>query len=243
MELILRVAFLVALFVVAFHSYAKTRYLIRRKHWHFVFYAGLGISSLGIAFAPFLPALTTFLGLSFLLLGVGGIVRYLKRFSIRDHLTNLYTRPYFFEEWLPREVKRAGRTGGTIAFAMLDVDGFKRINDERGHAAGDRLLERLAQAILENIRSGDIAVRFGGDEILLAFPGGQEESARKALERIARALDGISFSSGISVWKGDAEPEAVIREADHRMYEEKRKKSWESAPSRSSYRSCFPGGS
>jgi len=163
-------------------------------------------------------------GLFLLFLGGRAGLQSLKRSSIRDHLTNLYTRWYFFEEWLPREVKRQKRTGGIIAFAMLDVDGLKKVNDEKGHVAGDRVLGRFAQAVLENIRGGDIAVRFGGDEVLLAFPGEGEESAWKVLERIARSLGDLSFSFGVSVWDGRGEPEEAIREADHRMYREKRKK-------------------
>lgn len=224
MVLVLRMVFLLALAFVAFHSFEKTRYLIREKHWYLFFYAGLGIASLGIVFAPFPSALTTFLGLSLLLLGVGGIVRHLKHLSIRDHLTNLYTRSYFFEEWLPREVKRQSRTRGTIAFAMLDLDGLKAVNDTKGHAAGDRLLVRFAWEILRNIRGGDLAVRFGGDEVLLAFPGGGEESAQNAIARIAHALGDLSFSFGVSVWDGQRDPEEAIREADHRMYEAKRRR-------------------
>lgn len=224
MECFLRGAFLVAFFIVALHSYFATRFLVRERGWYFVFYGGLAVISFGVLVAPLPAAFALFTGLSFLLLGVGGIVRHLKRFSVRDHLTGLYSRTYFFEEWLPREVKRQERIGGTIAFVMIDVDGLKRVNDEKGHHAGDELLQTLAISILRNIRGGDIAVRFGGDEILLAFPGGTEEGAIKAVKRIEGTLQGVSFSFGIGVWSGKGNPEEAIRVADHEMYISKRSK-------------------
>ena len=97
-------------------------------------------------------------------LSIEGIVRHLENASVRDRLVGLYSRNYsfFFEEWLPREMKRDERMKGRIAFAVLDVDGLKRVNGKNGHAAGDRLLERLARAAPGNIRGGDIAARFGG---------------------------------------------------------------------------------
>jgi diguanylate cyclase (GGDEF)-like protein len=193
---VLRGTFFIALAAVAIDTYYRIRVLIRETHCHASTYGGLAIASLGIIYSPFPLAASTFVGLFLLFLGGRAGLQSLKRSSIRDHLTNLYTRWYFFEEWLPREVKRQERIGGTIAFAMLDVDGLKKVNDEKGHAAGDGVLERFAQAVLANIRGEDIAVRFGGDEVLLAFPGGGEEGARKALEHIARSLGDLSFSFG-----------------------------------------------
>ncbi|MBC7218397.1 MAG: diguanylate cyclase, partial [Candidatus Caldatribacterium sp.] len=221
---LLRIAFLAALLFVALHSYFKTKFLVRERVWYLAFYGGLALASLGILIAPFPEAFLLFAGLSLFLFGVGGIVRYFKRSSIRDYLTGLYSRVYFFEEWLPREVKRQNRSGGSIAFAMIDIDGLKRVNDQSGHHAGDRLLQRFASVVLCSIRREDAAVRFGGDEILLAFPGGQEEGVRKALRRIEEALPDIPFSWGVSVWEGKGDPEEAIRTADCRMYERKRAK-------------------
>jgi len=197
-----------------------------QRFWYLAFYGGLFLASLGVLFAPFPQAVYLFAGLSLLLFGVGGIVRCLKRSSVRDYLTGLYSRIFFFEEWLPREVKRQKRSRGSIAFAMLDVDGLKDINDAKGHHAGDELLKTFARVISENIRGEDIAVRFGGDEVLLAFPGGTKEGAIKALERIAEALSRFpfSFSFGVSEWKGEGEVEEAIKVADQRMYEAKKAK-------------------
>ena len=224
MDYILRGAFLVVLLVCATDMYIKTRALIRETHWYGIAYVGLALSAFVILFVTLHFAAIAFLGAFLLLLSGRAGLQSLKSCSIRDYLTNLYTRLYFFEEWFPREAKRQKRAGGSIAFAVLDVDGLKRVNDEEGHTAGDKLLVRLSQAVLANIRAEDIAVRFGGDEILLAFPGGNEEGARKALQRIAEILEDISFSFGVGVWEGKGKPENAIRQADHRMYEEKRRK-------------------
>ncbi|BER92462.1 MAG: hypothetical protein PWP60_289 [Candidatus Atribacteria bacterium] len=219
-----RAGLLAVLFVVAVHSYLTTKFLIQRKVWYFTFYAGLALASSGILIAPPVPALLLFAGLFLFLLGVGMIVRHLKYFSTRDYLTGLYLRTYFFEEWLPREVSRQRRIGGSIAFAMLDIDDMKKTNDEKGHRAGDELLKEVASVILQNIRKADVAVRFGGDELLLAFPGEREEGAIKALERIRKALPGVSFSFGVSVWDDSRDPEKAIEVADQRMYELKKVK-------------------
>lgn len=226
MEHYVRLTFLAAFLAVALHSYLATQFLVRERFWYLAFYGGLFLASLGVLFAPFPQAVCLFAGLSLLLFGVGGVVRCLKRSSVRDYLTGLYSRTFFFEEWLPREVKRQKRSGGSIAFAMLDVDGLKEVNDTRGHHAGDELLKTLARVILENIRGEDIAVRFGGDEVLLAFPGGTEEGATRALERIAGALSRFpfSFSFGVSEWEGEGDVEEAIKVADQKMYKAKKAK-------------------
>jgi diguanylate cyclase (GGDEF)-like protein len=229
MEYCIRLAFLVAFCTVALHSYFATQFLVRKRFRG----SGILLSTAGFFLLlwecflpPFLRLCTSLRGYRFFFLEWGGIVRCLKRSSVRDYLTGLYSRIFFFEEWLPREVKRQKRSRGSIAFAMLDVDGLKDINDAKGHHAGDELLKTFARVISENIRGEDIAVRFGGDEVLLAFPGGTKEGAIKALERIAEALSRFpfSFSFGVSEWKGEGEVEEAIKVADQRMYEAKKAK-------------------
>ena len=93
----------------------------------------------------------------------------LKREAIRDPLTNLYNRRYM-EEALNREVQRAERRKTSVGIIMLDVDHFKKFNDTHGHEAGDLVLEELGNLLQKNIRGGDIACRYGGEEFLLILP-------------------------------------------------------------------------
>ncbi len=156
--------------------------------------------------------------------------------SIRDHLTGLYTRNYFFDEWLPIEINRQSRKeDGKIAFLFLDVDNMKKINDKYGHVTGDKILSHVAKVIMESIRKSDAAVRMGGDEILVALPDVGEKTALSISRRISNNLStceglDISLSFGIAVWRKGEDVEKVISLADRKMYEMKRSKSYQSHP-------------
>ena len=111
----------------------------------------------------------------------------LKREAIRDPLTNLYNRRYM-EEALNREVQRAERRKTSVGIIMLDVDHFKKFNDTHGHEAGDVVLEHLGELLQKNIRGGDIACRYGGEEFLLILPDTTLEiAAMRANELLNRS--------------------------------------------------------
>jgi len=154
--------------------------------------------------------------------------------SIRDHLTGLYTRNYFFEEWLPVEINRQSRReNGKIAFLFLDIDNMKKINDKYGHATGDKILSHVAKVIMDSIRKSDAAVRMGGDEILVALPDVDEKTALSISKRISDNLStceglDISLSFGIAIWRKGEDVEKIINLADKKMYEMKRSKSYQS---------------
>ncbi len=93
----------------------------------------------------------------------------LKREAIRDPLTGLFNRRYM-EESLEREASRAVRNKSSVGIMMLDVDHFKVFNDTHGHEAGDVVLQHLGELLQDNIRGGDIACRYGGEEFLLILP-------------------------------------------------------------------------
>ncbi|HAA89036.1 MAG TPA: GGDEF domain-containing protein [Peptococcaceae bacterium] len=216
---------------VAFHSYQRVRFLLRDKKWYVLFYGGIALAGAGVLLGE--PALSLHLlslAVLFVLGGTGCAIRLFKHQAIRDYLTGLSSRVYFFEEWFPREVKRQERCGGRIVFALLDIDNLKTLNDICGHRVGDEVLQLIADAIKRNIRATDLAVRFGGDEILLAFPGSDLDGARKIVERITLDIGqikdpiSVSLSAGFSEWTPGDDIGKVLREADLAMYREKTRK-------------------
>ncbi|MEO2067995.1 MAG: GGDEF domain-containing protein, partial [Desulfurobacteriaceae bacterium] len=117
----------------------------------------------------------------------------LKKESTIDPLTRLFNRRFGLKR-LRELVKLALRENKPIAIGMLDIDNFKRINDTYGHLAGDYVLKKIAEIIKENIRETDLAVRFGGEEILLVLYGTDEHSAKEVFERIRRLVENSSFT-------------------------------------------------
>jgi diguanylate cyclase (GGDEF)-like protein len=107
--------------------------------------------------------------------------------SIRDSLTGLFNRRYL-EETLDREVHRATRLQRSVAVIMLDIDYFKRFNDTFGHEAGDTLLRELGSFFKAQIRGGDFACRYGGEEFTLIFP---EVSLSNIIQRAERLREGV----------------------------------------------------
>ncbi len=127
--------------------------------------------------------------------------------ALRDTLTGLGNHRAFQEE-MERQWAMAVRHGQTLALAIVDLDDFKRINDARGHAVGDRLLRGAATTIATYLRRSDRAFRVGGDEFAIIMPGTDAEGAHVTVRRLlAACLEGdregrdaiaISFSAGIS---------------------------------------------
>jgi len=136
-----------------------------------------------------------------------------------DHLTALLNRNGFAKA-ANREHALAGRTGAPLAVAVLDLDGFKHVNDEHGHAAGDRMLVELAAAWTRALRPGDVIARFGGDEFVVMFPatGAGDTSGPLARLRAAHAAD---WSAGVVEWQRGETLAACLARADDRLYEAK----------------------
>ena len=111
----------------------------------------------------------------------------LKYQSVRDPLTNLFNRRHM-EEALQRELIRAERDGNRVAVLMADVDRFKQFNDAFGHEAGDLLLRDFGTLFAAEIRGGDIACRYGGEEFLLILA---DTDLQAACERAAKLQDQV----------------------------------------------------
>jgi diguanylate cyclase (GGDEF)-like protein len=157
----------------------------------------------------------------------------LKEQAIRDPLTRVYNRRYL-EHVLRQEMKRSERYDRSIGFLMIDVNDFKDINDRFGHQTGDRVLEEVAELLLNELRETDVVVRYGGDEFLVILPEAGDrvdpvrerilQRARSVSRRIDPALAPITLSIGFAAWSpGETRPiEQVLAEADRRMYAHKR---------------------
>jgi diguanylate cyclase (GGDEF)-like protein len=148
--------------------------------------------------------------------------------SLVDPLTGLGNHRAFQEEVL-RQVEEARRYDGNVSLLLIDIDDLKRVNDERGHAAGDELLSSIGRLILASIRRADRAFRVGGDEFVVLMPQTDAESAAVLSRRLlAAALGGeptgesgepISFSGGISAFPELASDGArLYRQADAALY-------------------------
>jgi diguanylate cyclase (GGDEF)-like protein len=157
----------------------------------------------------------------------------LKDLSIRDALTGLFNRRHL-QEMLSLELPRAARTGGPLSLVILDLDNFKKFNDTFGHDAGDMVLRALGGAITRNLRQGDVAFRYGGEEFMVVLPqtgatqgAAVAERIRTAVEALrldydGRRLSGFSASLGVATFPecGDT-AETLILAADRALYASK----------------------
>ena len=152
--------------------------------------------------------------------------------AAHDPLTGLPNRTASLAH-LNRALGRAQRTGDRLAVLMIDLDGFKQVNDLHGHGAGDRVLVQVAQRLSEAIRQSDVVGRLGADEfIVVAEPVGDDTEAGTLAQRLADALEepimaggrrvAVSATIGIVSDDGTIGPDVLIREADAAVVEAKR---------------------
>jgi diguanylate cyclase (GGDEF)-like protein len=149
-------------------------------------------------------------------IALGSLSERLRSQADGDHLTGVLHRNGFTKA-ATRELALAGRTGYQLTVALVDLDDFKRVNDEHGHAAGDRLLRDLAHAWEGALRPGDLLARFGGDEFVVLFPATAEEDAEAALARMHAAHD-APWSAGVAGWLRGESLDACLARADSRLY-------------------------
>jgi len=138
-----------------------------------------------------------------------------------DPLTGLLNRNGFLTA-ATRERAIADRTRTPLTLAVLDLDGFKQINDRFGHAAGDRLLAEAASAWRARLRAGDILARHGGDEFVLLLPATSQVEAGEVLERLRGGELPVGWSVGFSEWLPGEDLETGLARADRDLYSVKR---------------------
>jgi len=158
---------------------------------------------------------------SFVLDRLQGAVERQTSLALTDSLTGLPNRRAF-EELARRELARADRLGVPLALVLIDIDNFKLINDQLGHAGGDLVLRRFAAATGRILRSADVAARVGGDEFALILPDVDARSAVRVLERFRTGLihepnGPIGCSIGIALVAG-GELADTLRHADQALY-------------------------
>jgi diguanylate cyclase len=153
--------------------------------------------------------------------------------SLTDELTGLANRRAFVRR-LEDEVARVQRYGFPLSFALIDLDHFKGINDEFGHAAGDEVLRVYAKNILSVFRHHDMVARYGGEEFAVLLPNTDADGAIRALNKVRRRAaetrwqsNGTvaqvpSFSAGVSLFKPGESASAFIERADKALYRAKR---------------------
>jgi diguanylate cyclase (GGDEF)-like protein len=116
-----------------------------------------------------------------------------------------------------RVTRRSRRRTEALAVAALDLDGFKEINDQRGHATGDRLLAEASAAWRAALRREDVLARTGGDEFVLLLPNTSQEEAAAILARVREAHP-VAWSAGVTDWRADDTLESCLERADRRLY-------------------------
>jgi len=160
----------------------------------------------------------------------------LERLSVTDRLTELYNHGYLHQR-LDQELERAARFGHALSLIMLDIDDFKRFNDQFGHPSGDTVLRAVSAIIRQNLREIDVAARYGGEEFVIVLPETDAEGALAVAERVLRSAADYphvphagaepvaqTVSIGVATYPTHAVASVdLIEVADRAMYEAKRR--------------------
>ncbi|KIF58975.1 diguanylate cyclase [Pseudomonas fluorescens] len=149
----------------------------------------------------------------------------LRALSVTDSLTGIHNRRYF-QERLTTEMARVERGGGELSVIMLDIDHFKRINDQYGHAVGDRVLQAVCERIGHRLRRTDVFCRLGGEEFMVLCPDIDGEHAHMLAEELWHSLRSapidvvgvVTASFGIASWRPGEGADALLLRADSGVY-------------------------
>jgi two-component system cell cycle response regulator len=165
---------------------------------------------------------------------MAALVRAQRQVAITDGLTGLRTRR-FFEEAIATEAARALRGGSSLGLLILDIDHFKRVNDNYGHNGGDRVLCEVAHRLRSSVRPGDVVARYGGEEFAVVLPEASEQDIMRLGERIRTNLTSAPIAVNEKTWisvsvsvgaaalpKHGRTPAELVLTADRALYAAKR---------------------
>ncbi len=149
----------------------------------------------------------------------------LAELSVTDDLTGLANRRRL-DERLKEEVLRSERTGHVFTLLMVDLDHFKRVNDQHGHQAGDHVLKQCAAALKKSVRDMDFVARFGGEEFCVLLPETPPNRGAELAERMREAVMSLpapvpTISVGAAYWEPRVPADEIIRRADEALYRAK----------------------
>lgn len=153
----------------------------------------------------------------------------LKQLATTDPLTGLNNRRKM-EEAIGSEIARAGRSHKTFSVIILDVDGFKEVNDSHGHQVGDQVLVDIGQVLIDSVREADIVGRWGGEEFILICPVTELEGATNVAENLRQRVQvsplevvgSLTASFGVTSYQAGDKVDDLVARADRAMYQAKR---------------------
>lgn len=154
------------------------------------------------------------------------------KIAIIDELTGLYNR-FYLNNVVNEEFYKAKYHNYPLSIALFDIDFFKKVNDTYGHLIGDFILKEIAKIIKKSLRKGDIAIRYGGEELLVVLPFTKRYNAKKVAERIRKEVENkefkiaeltikITLSAGVAEIKNEPSINELIKKADENLYRAKR---------------------
>lgn len=155
----------------------------------------------------------------------------LEHLATRDQLTGLYNRRYV-DSYLDGRIEEFRRYGRGFGIALIDLDHFKRINDQQSHEVGDEVLKRVSRIFTDRCRETDVVSRYGGEEFLLCFPEAGVDQVAEICEQLREAVAGadwsdlspdvvVSLSAGVTTMQPGLSRSSLVNAADRKLYEAK----------------------
>ena len=162
--------------------------------------------------------------LVFLGLVNGKMIRMLHHWAYCDFLTGVWNRKYFHYR-LNKELQDKRKKQQKLCIALVDVDDFKQVNDTYGHSAGDKVIKKIANVLIKNVRKTDAVIRLGGDEFAIIFSETEIKKAKMISERIRSSVDHqcehVTVSVGVVEFKKNLKTAEIIDFVDAVLYKAK----------------------